>query len=650
VHIIVKASPPHTGKRGQVEVYDRGRYFCFTGAILYRLDSIEERQEQVATFCAVHWPASPPSTAPATPRRQYSDTEQVEWARGLLKRLAPWRCDEYDKEAWYGVGMALCELGEIGLDLWDAWSQQSAKYPGREELARKWATFKPHAPGGLSLGSLYKWATEDDPTGGNGHRPGAAIGATVVGGQAQRLPASADLTDLANAQRLVKLHGSDLRYCYPWACWLVWTGQRWQEDKAGEIMRRAKQTAQAIYAEAAAASDPEHAKALGDHARRSLSDSKLNAMIALAQSEPGIPVLPEQLDLDPWLLNCQNGTLDLRTGELRPHRRDDLITKLAPVNYNPHATSPTWARVLSEATGEDKAMIAFLARAVGYSLTGNTGEEVLFFVHGPAATGKSTFVEAVKATLGDYAKTADFEAFLRRRDVGMPRPDIARLAGARFVASIEVDEGKRMAEGLIKVLTGGDTVTARRLYSAEFEFRPAMKLWLAANHAPKVSDEDSAMWRRILRVPFVHEVPKDKRDPKIKAELCDPARSGAAILAWAVAGALDWQNGGGLKVPATVTEATDAYKADMDPLREFFDTCCAFDKPQAWTSAAALRNAYEKWAKDTGERDLVGGREWGDRLRAKGLTEKRKAKARGWLGLYLTEAEVIEETLNDDAM
>ncbi|MDP8952539.1 MAG: phage/plasmid primase, P4 family, partial [Actinomycetota bacterium] len=243
-------------------------------------------------------------------------------------------------------------------------------------------------------------------------------------------------------------------------------------------------------------------------------------------------------------------------------------------------------------------------------------------------------LEALKATWGDYAATADFEAFLARRDAGGPRNDIARLAGKRLVISIEVDEGKRLAEGLIKMITGGDTVTARFLYREAFEFVPQFKLTLAANHAPRVRDDDEAMWRRILRVPFESVVPKNERDPAVKKALRDPEASGAAILAWAVRGCLEWQREG-LGVPPAVEEATREYRKGQDPLRGFLSECCILST-DSWTYAGELREAYEKWAKENGEQDLVKGREWGERLRAHGGVADKAAKGRRiWRGVGL---------------
>jgi putative DNA primase/helicase len=441
-----------------------------------------------------------------------------------------------------------------------------------------------------------------------------------------------NMTDAGNARRLVKEHGHDLRYCHAWGKWLVWDGKRWRKDDAGAVVEKTKKTVRAIYAEAAAEPDKEQREALAKWARESERRHRIMDLIALAQSEPDIPVAPPDLDADPFLLNCRNGTVDLRTGSLRPHRREDSITKIAPVDYDPAARLNLWDRFLHTVTDGDSEMLSFLQRAVGYSLTGDTGEEKLFMPHGPGATGKSTFLEAFKSALGEYAATADFEAFLKRRDVGGPRNDIARLAGARLVVSIEVDEGKRLAEGLVKMLTGGDTVAARFLHKEAFEFAPQFKLWLAANHEPTVSDEDSAMWRRILRIPFEHVIPEDQRDPGIKKKLKNPKVAGPAILAWAVQGCLAWKRDG-LKVPARVRAATEAYRKDMDPLKEWFDAHCVLQE-DAWTSSEALRQSYQAWTKENSERP-VEGRGFGQRLKDRGLVDRKQDGKRGWRGVIL---------------
>ena len=279
-----------------------------------------------------------------------------------------------------------------------------------------------------------------------------------------------------------------------------------------------------------------------------------------------------------------------------------------------------YEKFLSKITGNNPKLIEFLQRAAGYSATGDTREEKLFLPHGPTATGKSTFLEAIKATLGEYAQTADFETFLKRRNVGGIRNDIARLDGARLVISIEVDEGKPLAEGLIKTLTGGDTVSARFLYHESFEFVPQFKLWLAANHAPQVSDTDDAIWRRIRRVPFEHTIPEKERDPKIKATLRDPKVAGPAILAWIVQGCLKWQKEG-LVVPGIVKQSTEQYRRSQNPLSEFFNQECEFGS-DFLVRLSRLRAAYVKWAEENGEDSPLQPRNFNSRLRARECMDK----------------------------
>src|SRR5262245_3761438 len=520
------------------------------------------------------------------------------------------------------------------------------------------------------------------------------------------------LTDVGNARRLVAAHGADLRYCKAWKTWLVWDGCRWVRDQRDQVIEYAKAITAEFFREAAAAHDPDTQRRLAKHALGSQRAERVRAMVLLAQSEPGIALLPADLDTDPYLLNVLNGTIDLRTGALREHQRTDLITRLAPVEYSPDVQLELWDRFLREATAgcdppegpkaadaaqNAAALRVFLQRAAGYSLTGDTGEEVLFLVHGPEAAGKSTFVEALKATLGDYARTADFETFLflvhgpeaagkstfvealkatlgdyartadfetflaKKGDGGI-RNDVARLVGARFVASIEVEEGKKLAEGLVKQLTGGDTVTARFLYAESFQFAPAFKLWLAVNQAPRVTDQDGGIWRRILRVPFEHTVPKEKRDRTIKATLKNPAVCGPAILAWAVAGCLAWQRDG-LGIPPIIEEATAQYRADQDPLRDFYAQRCVFEA-QAWVASAALYVTYQTWARENGVRQsqVLSNTAVGRRLRARGClqrtgevvdkTDKRK-KARGWTGVRLhteADAEADDFTTENNSM
>jgi putative DNA primase/helicase len=396
-------------------------------------------------------------------------------------------------------------------------------------------------------------------------------------------------------------------------------------------MRMAKETARSIYAEAAREPHEARRKALVAFAGRSENEPSLRRLLILAQSEPGIPVTPDQLDADPFVLNTPTGTLELRTLHLRPHRRADLITKVTAASYVAGATHPVFdayrARMLGDGLDD------FLARAAGYTLTGSTSEEKLFFCHGVTASGKTTLTKAMASALGDYAMTADFASFLEGRNGDGPRNDLARLAGARMVVSVEVQDGSRLAEGLLKLITGGDRVTARFLYGEHFEFVPAFKLWLVANDRPRARDTDEALWRRLLEIPFAERLGESERDPAVKATLCDPAQAGPAVLAWAADGAAAWF-ASGLGVPDVVRRATEGYRASMDPLADFLADCCELH-PDAAVTAKRLREAYETWARENGSRP-VSGRTLVQRLEGRGCERlRRHGGERWWIGIRL---------------
>ncbi len=445
-----------------------------------------------------------------------------------------------------------------------------------------------------------------------------------------------NLTDLGNARRFVAQAAGNMRYLVDRRKWLHWTGQRWELDRTGKALRLARQAVKAIYAEASEALTETDRKALAQHAMRSESESKIRAMVSLAQSEPEMPITFDELDRDPWLLNCLNGTIDLKTGGLREHRREDYISKLAPTEYDPDARSALWESFLDRVL-PDPEVQRYVQKALGYSLTGSTGLEKLFFAYGPPATGKSTLLAAVQAAMGDYAATADFETFLQRSHVsGAPRNDIARLAGKRLVCSVEVEDGRRLAEGLINMLTGGDTITARFLYSEAFEFRPQFKLWLAANNRPSISGPEGAIWRRLVQIPFLEEISEAERDPEIKARLRDEGRP--AVMAWLIEGCLLWQKEG-LQEPEAVKRLTGEYREESDPLRDFIQECCILE-PAAQADNAEIWQAYQEWCKANSERYPLGRKRFSQALMARGLDQYQKgaSRARTWVGIGLLGA------------
>jgi len=444
-------------------------------------------------------------------------------------------------------------------------------------------------------------------------------------------------TDLGNALRLVRLHGKDLHYCHPWGKWLVWDGRRWAKDATAEVVRRAKDTIRRIYAEASSEPDEERRKALAKHALKSESEARIRAMLALAESEPGVPVLPEDLDRDPWLLNCQNGTLDLRTGELRPHRREDLITRIIPVPYDPDASCPQWEAFLNRIMDGNQNLIRFIQRAVGYSLTGDVSEQVFFMCYGTGANGKTVFLRTLLALLGEYGKPVDPELLMAH--TGEVHPTIrADLMGARLAVAIETEEGRRLNETIVKWLTGGDKLKARFMRQDFFEFEPTHKIWLATNHKPVIRGTDYAIWRRIRLIPFNVTIPVEEQDTRLPEKLREEL---AGILAWAVQGCLEWQRNG-LGVPEEVKRATEGYRAEMDILAAFIADCCIIDK-RAKVKASDLYKAYVEWCEENGERELSQ-RAFGMRLTERGFERQRSTRGTHlWLGIGLV-TEVTEVT------
>jgi putative DNA primase/helicase len=448
------------------------------------------------------------------------------------------------------------------------------------------------------------------------------------------------LTDLGNARRVVKRHGADLRYCGPWKTWLVWDGRRWMEDVTGETVRRVKETQGSLFNWCverikASGDDPENAaekesvKRLLNHALKWEDARAMARSLEQARSEPEIPILPGDLNRDGMLLNLLNGTLDLRSGKLLSHQRENLITKLAPVVYEPEARCPLWLKFLDRIMAGNRDLIAYLQRVVGCGLTADASEQSLWFFHGAGANGKSTFLSTILAMLGDYGMQAVSDLLMMKNHESHPT-ERADLFGKRLVATIETEEGKRLAEALMKQLTGGDRMRARKMHQNFFEFDQTWKIILAANHKPVIHGTDHAAWRRIKMIPFTVTIPENEKDKalptKLKAE-----QSG--ILTWAVQGCLDWQRSG-LGEPDEVRQATAGYQAEQDTVQGFIDECCQIH-PEAKVQSSALLKAYTAWSGDK----LMTAPAFRKRMKDKGFQSTEGTGGRYfWRGLALKQS------------
>ena len=422
-------------------------------------------------------------------------------------------------------------------------------------------------------------------------------------------------TDAGNAERFAAQHGEDVRFNPDWNQWLVWDGSRWAKDRTLDVLQRAKETAESIYSEAAAAADQDSRARLAKWAVTSEKRSSIESMISLARSE--VAVTADQLDADPWLFNCANGALDLTTGELLPQTKELMVTKVSPVAYDPDATAPRWEAFLRVVL-PDPELREFVQRAVGYSLTGDTREQVLFITYGSGQNGKSTFLEAVRNVVGEYAQNAPTEMLLNKKTGGGIPNDVARLRGARYVTAIETAKGRRMEETLVKQLTGGDTVTARFMRAEFFEFTPVAKIWMATNHKPIITGTDEGIWRRIRLIGFSVKIPPEDLDPTLPTALQAEA---PGILAWAVRGALAWQREG-LAPPTAVVEATGKYREDMDVLGNFLREHCRVAE-DAVGVRASLFAIYENWCHENNLR-APSAQGFYEALRDRGFEETRK--------------------------
>jgi len=440
-----------------------------------------------------------------------------------------------------------------------------------------------------------------------------------------------DYTDLGNARRFARQFGGQVRYVTTQNLWLVWQDGRWATDTTHEVQRLARAMVRGLYGQAEAMEEAQARRQLIDWARSCESRARLSAILDLARSECPIAISHEDFDADPWLLNCRNGTVDLRTGQLQPHRHEDLITELCPVVSDPDATCPQWEQFVRRIMDGNEAMARFLARLCGYLLTGVVREHLLVFVYGRGRNGKSTFWETLLDLLGDYALKAGSELImLRDRDgPGRASPERVQLMGRRLVVMSEVDAAHRLSEAQVKDLTGGDRVAARPLYQVPIMFTPTHKLVLYGNHKPKIQGTDDAIWERLTLIHFPVRFSEDERITDFRERYLLPELPG--ILSWAIRGGLEWQQQG-LQPPLDVIEARNTYRQDMDLVGQFLLERC---EPRQGVSTAAqtLYTAYLDWCTTNGLTPL-NQRQFSADLTDRGWT-KTKSGSMVWHNLRL---------------
>lgn len=434
--------------------------------------------------------------------------------------------------------------------------------------------------------------------------------------------------DLGATTLFVEQYGNAIRYVRQAKCFYVRDHGRWIPDQGDRVLSYAQGVSKKLYGLAAAPNiDSRHSEALARFGLKFESRRLLETAVTLAKGMPTIAVDANAFDVDPFVLNTADGVLDTRTGELRTAKNDELFTKLTGTTYDPAAQCPRWTQFLDEIFVLDAGLIDFVHRLVGMSITGSQTEQVLPICYGDGSNGKSTFLDVIGFVLGDYALRTGSDTFMRDRKSATN--DLARLAGARFVSAVEIEEGKAVSQALVKAVTGGEPIVARFLFREFFEFVPQFTAWLAVNHRPVVRGCDNGIWRRLRLIPFKASFEGEARDNDLGRRLRDEA---SGILAWAVRGALAWQRDG-LRTPDAVHVATQTYRRDMDVLRPFLDDCCKED-PQYAIASGDLYCAYQAWAETNGER-CASAQAFGRRLADRGFQRERNTRTRSWVGLTL---------------
>jgi len=422
--------------------------------------------------------------------------------------------------------------------------------------------------------------------------------AATVGAEVSLIPGGFGMTDSGNGERFAAKYRNEVRYVDARRKWLVWDSHRWAWDRNKSVELRTKDLARSIRQEALSERDMGRRKALEDWALKSEGASKRRSLLDLAAAERGITIGVDELDLDPWLLNCANGTLDLRTGTLLPHAREHMITKSTGTAYNPLPDDSLWRMVLHNMTGGEAELIAYLQRVAGYALTGLATERKLFFLYGPPGSGKSTFIESLISCMGDYACTTSFDTWLEHPQVGGNRDDLVELQGARLVTSGEVDASKRWDTATLKKFTGGDRIKATAKFEKPIEYLATCTLMFAANDAPKARDDDAGFWERMQRIPITNVVPATERIRDLHAQLRLPANR-EAILAWAVQGCVAWRESG-IGTASVVTSSSHEYRDENDWLGGFLEHY-ELAEPCS-VSAKQFRTHYEDYCKQEGQR------------------------------------------------
>lgn len=605
IHLITKGElPPRGRRRGNVEIYDTGRFFTMTGKHIGGYNGISEDEYGQLNFLHNKYIAN-----------HEKETKKINTSTGFGNDLSVEKIIDIAKKSKNRLRFTTLYEGDW-TQLYD--SQSEADMALANDLAF-WTARDPQKMDDIFRKSnLYrdKWDEQrGDYTYGD-----MTITRAIESCQNEFVPENTDTDfqifvmeedvkpakkdkrysydDTGNAERLKDLFGENIRFNYTSNTWMYYDGKRWKHDDTGRMKILTDKVVENMKNEKLFVADGVDKEDMEKYRYRHWKDSrnhnkKVNMM---KECEHLLPVTNETFDNDFNLFNVQNGFIDLKAGKLNDHERKNYFTKISHVEYTDKSDCPKWDEFLDDIFLGNQELVRFIQRAVGYSLSGHTSEQVLFVLYGNGRNGKSVFLDILNEIFGNYSTNIQPQAIMASKNQSDASPEIAKLDGARLVTTTEPNEGERFDEGLLKQLTGGDRVSARKLYENEFEFTPQFKLWMATNHKPYVRGRDEGIWRRFVIIPFDKQIPLHEIDRDLTKKL---KRELPAIMRWCVDGFLEWQRIG-LSEPKIIKEQRDEYRVEMDSIAAFIDECCIV-KPDEKIKASLLFEAYDNWAKENNQ-------------------------------------------------
>lgn len=674
VHIIVRGDfPARQGNQiafngGKVEMFSRDRYFTFTGShVVGTPTEILDRQTELLSlhkqlFASRRQRAGSKELAPMPPT-QITDADLIEAAKrarngSKFERLWNGQWDG-DYPSHSEADLALCCLlafwtGSDAVRVDDLFRQSGLmrdKWDVQDYRQRTITAALANIANGLR------------PRRRSGAKSDVALFADYERDRSNgdRNDGVPDLlfyphTDTGNAERLVRLYGSDIRFCADTKRWLAWDGRRWTSGNIRQIKNLFKKTIRKTGMQATDIADGEKREAAEKHARQSESAPRIKAALDCAECEERIGIEANALDKHPFLLNCHNGTLDLRTGNLRAHDRLDLITKLLHVNYRADATCPQFLRFLHRIMGDEgdagsnersDRLVAYLQKCLGYALTADTSEKAIFCFFGSGNNGKTTLLEITRFILTEYSTQLFIDSLMAHHsgESNTSRADLADLWGTRFVTTSEAEEGQRLAIGKLKYLTQGmGGIKACRKYENPITFEATHKLFLDANHRPIIHSADKAVWNRLKPIPFLVTIPPEEIDKTLLEKLKAEAEG---ILAWMVQGCLRWRTEG-LGEPPEVTDAVSTWQVDSNRFLAFLDEHYE-RRAESWVPVAHLLPTYRAWCEANGEESRLTGSAFGAELVRLGFKKsvRESGRVRVWIGLRVRDSSDASGAAND---